>query len=81
MKIPCAIYRGGTSKPIFFMEDDLPKDAKKRDQVVLEAFGTPDVRQIDLRPWTETLPLEQGQAGFEKITHHPGPTLKIVFRI
>jgi 2-methylaconitate cis-trans-isomerase PrpF len=47
MKIPCAIYRGGTSKPIFFLEDELPKDAKRRDAVVLEAFGTPDVRQID----------------------------------
>jgi 2-methylaconitate cis-trans-isomerase PrpF len=46
MKIPCAIYRGGTSKPVFFMEDDLPKDNKMRDAVVLEAFGTPDVRQI-----------------------------------
>jgi threonine dehydrogenase-like Zn-dependent dehydrogenase len=38
-------------------------------------------RQIDLRPWTETLPLEEGQAGFEKITYRPGSTLKIVFRI
>src|SRR5438046_3430475 len=47
MKLPCAIYRGGTSKPIFFLADDLPKDANKRDQIVLEAFGTPDVRQID----------------------------------
>jgi 2-methylaconitate cis-trans-isomerase PrpF len=47
MKIPCAIYRGGTSKPVFFLEEDLPKDAKKRDAVVLEAFGTPDIRQID----------------------------------
>lgn len=47
MKLPCAIYRGGTSKPIFFLEDDLPKDQKKRDAIVLEAFGTPDVRQID----------------------------------
>jgi methylitaconate Delta-isomerase len=47
MKIPCAIYRGGTSKPIFFLEDDLPKDISKRDHLVLEAFGTPDVRQID----------------------------------
>jgi 2-methylaconitate cis-trans-isomerase PrpF len=26
MKIPCAIYRGGTSKPVFFLEDDLPKE-------------------------------------------------------
>ena len=47
MKLPTAIYRGGTSKPIFFLEDDLPKDKSKRDHLVLEAFGSPDVRQID----------------------------------
>lgn len=47
MKIPCAIYRGGTSKPIFFLEDDLPNDSTQRDQVVLGSFGSPDVRQID----------------------------------
>jgi hypothetical protein len=35
-RIPCAVYRGGTSKPVFFLEDDLPKDAKKRDAVVLD---------------------------------------------
>ena len=47
MKIPCAIYRGGTSKPIFFLEKELPQDAKRRDQAVLAAFGSPDFRQID----------------------------------
>lgn len=47
MKIPCAIYRGGTSKPIFFLEKDLPQERKKRDKVVLAAFGSPDLRQID----------------------------------
>jgi hypothetical protein len=47
MKIPCAIYRGGTSKPIFFLEKDLPRDGKARDEVVLAAFGSPDLRQID----------------------------------
>ena len=47
MKIPCAIYRGGTSKPIFFREDDLPSKAKERDQTVLRVFGSPDIRQID----------------------------------
>ena len=46
-KIPCAIYRGGTSKPIFFLEKDLPREAKARDEVVLAAFGSPDLRQID----------------------------------
>jgi len=46
-KIPCTIYRGGTSKPIFFLEKDLPREAKERDEVVLAAFGSPDLRQID----------------------------------
>ncbi|MFQ5851757.1 MAG: 2-methylaconitate cis-trans isomerase PrpF family protein [Candidatus Binatia bacterium] len=47
MKIPCAIYRGGTSKPIFFLEKDIPHDPKKRDRIILSAFGSPDIRQID----------------------------------
>lgn len=47
LKVPCAIYRGGTSKPIFFLEQELPKDPKKRDRFVLAAFGSPDLRQID----------------------------------
>ena len=47
MKIPCAIYRGGTSKPIFFLEKDLPRDPEARDQLILAAFGSPDLRQID----------------------------------
>src|SRR4051812_2617267 len=38
-------------------------------------------RQIDLRPWTETRPLEDGQAGFEKIAYAPGSTLKMVFEV
>ena len=44
MRIPCSIYRGGTSKPVFFLEEDLPAD---RDVAVLRAFGSPDPRQID----------------------------------
>ncbi|HLF92920.1 MAG TPA: alcohol dehydrogenase catalytic domain-containing protein [Planctomycetota bacterium] len=38
-------------------------------------------RQIDLRPWTETRPMADGQAGFDKIAHHPGSTLKMVFKV
>jgi 2-methylaconitate cis-trans-isomerase PrpF len=41
MKIRCAIYRGGTSKPIFFMEDDLPQKATRRDNIVLEGIRYP----------------------------------------
>jgi threonine dehydrogenase-like Zn-dependent dehydrogenase len=38
-------------------------------------------RQVDLRPWTETRPLADGQAGFDKIAYDPGSTLKMVFEI
>jgi threonine dehydrogenase-like Zn-dependent dehydrogenase len=38
-------------------------------------------REIDLRPWTETRPLADGQAGFEKIAYAPGSTLKMVFEV
>jgi 4-oxalomesaconate tautomerase len=45
--IPCTVMRGGTSKGLYFLEHDLPADAKTRDAVLLAAMGSPDVRQID----------------------------------
>lgn len=44
---PCTIMRGGTSKGIFLMERDLPKDPGLRDRIILAIFGSPDIRQID----------------------------------
>lgn len=46
-RLRCAIIRGGTSKGIFFHENELPKDPVKRDKTILAVFGSPDVRQID----------------------------------
>jgi len=43
----CTIMRGGTSKGIFLMEEDLPQDPPLRDRIVLAIFGSPDIRQID----------------------------------
>ena len=45
--IRCTIMRGGTSKGIFIMENELPKDHKEREKVLLAIFGSPDIRQID----------------------------------
>jgi 2-methylaconitate cis-trans-isomerase PrpF len=45
--IRCSIVRGGTSKGIYILENDLPKEQPLRDQVILSIFGSPDVRQID----------------------------------
>lgn len=46
-RIKCVIMRGGTSKAVFFRENDLPSDIFKRDEVILRAFGSPDIRQIN----------------------------------
>lgn len=45
--IPCSIYRGGTSKGVFLRADDLPSDPEERDRIILEIFGSPDVRQLN----------------------------------
>ena len=46
-RIPCVIMRGGTSKGVFLLENDLPADQAKRDRIILSVFGSPDSRQID----------------------------------
>ena len=44
--IPCSAMRGGSSKGLFFLADDLPNDAATRDRVLVAAIGADD-RQID----------------------------------
>ncbi|ETI69218.1 2-methylaconitate cis-trans isomerase PrpF [Neobacillus vireti] len=49
MKIPAIYMRGGTSKGVFFLEEDLPTDPIERDKVLLRVIGSPDPygQQID----------------------------------
>ncbi|MGD8916648.1 MAG: PrpF domain-containing protein [Syntrophobacterales bacterium] len=47
IKLRCVIMRGGTSKAVFFHKNELPSDPKLRDKVVLDVFGSPDIREID----------------------------------
>lgn len=46
-KLRCVIMRGGTSKGVFFHENELPQDLQERKEVILKVFGSPDRRQID----------------------------------
>jgi 2-methylaconitate cis-trans-isomerase PrpF len=39
--------RGGTSKAIFLRDQDIPEDQALRDRIILDIFGSPDLRQID----------------------------------
>jgi 4-oxalomesaconate tautomerase len=45
--VPCTQMRGGTSKGLYFLADDLPADATLRDRILLAAMGGPDELQID----------------------------------
>jgi 2-methylaconitate cis-trans-isomerase PrpF len=45
--IKVSIVRGGTSKGIFIMDNELPKERALRDRIIQAVFGSPDIRQID----------------------------------
>src|SRR5258708_25430563 len=45
--IACSAMRGGTSKGLVFLADDLPGGRGTRDAVLLAAMGSPVPRQID----------------------------------
>lgn len=47
--LPAAYYRGGTSRAVFFKQDDLPHDRKKWDPILRGVIGSPDPygRQLD----------------------------------
>ena len=45
--IRCAIYRGGTSRGVYFLDNDLPYPQTIRAQILLNILGSPDPRQVD----------------------------------
>lgn len=45
--VPAVVMRGGTSKGLYFLRNDLPGDVAERDRLLLAAMGSPDVRQVD----------------------------------
>ena len=45
--VPAALMRGGTSKGLYFLADDVPADIAARDRFLLAAMGSPDLREID----------------------------------
>lgn len=45
--IPTMLMRGGSSKGLFLLADDLPSDPAARDDLLLRLMGSPDERQID----------------------------------
>ena len=46
-RLPVTIMRGGTSKGVYILESDLPRDRGKWDALLLRLMGSPDKKQID----------------------------------
>lgn len=46
-ELPVMIMRGGTSKGIYILEDDLPKEREEWESILLRLMGSPDKKQID----------------------------------
>ena len=45
--IPCSVYRGGTSRGLYFLEKDLPADAAERDRAFLAAIDSYNPSQVN----------------------------------
>lgn len=46
-KVAAILMRAGTSKGVYLLLEDLPKTQEARDRVILEIYGSPDMRQIN----------------------------------
>lgn len=46
-RLPVTIMRGGTSKGVYLLESDLPKDKAAWEPLLLRLMGSPDKNQID----------------------------------
>ena len=47
LKLPVTLMRGGTSKGVYLLEEDLPEDHNEWDKILLRLMGSPDQKQID----------------------------------
>lgn len=45
--IPCSVYRGGTSRGLFFQKKDLPDDVQKRNKIFLEGIDCYNPSQVN----------------------------------
>ena len=46
-KLPVTIIRGGTSKGVYILEDNMPSNRDEWEKLLLRLMGSPDAKQID----------------------------------
>lgn len=45
--LPATLFRGGTSKGVYFLRENMPADRDTWDELLLNTFGSPDPMQLD----------------------------------
>lgn len=45
--LPATVFRGGTTKGVYFNREEMPADRGRWDELLLNTFGSPDPRQVD----------------------------------
>jgi 4-oxalomesaconate tautomerase len=72
--VRCMVMRGGTSKGLYFLADDLPADEAERDDLLLRIMGSPDARQIDgmggAHPLTSKVAVVSTGTGSADVDYH-----------
>ena len=75
-KLPVTIIRGGTSKGVYILEDDLPADKAAWEPLLLRLMGSPDKKQIDGLGGSQYV---TSKVAIVKKSDHPGADVDYTF--
>ena len=75
-KLPVTIIRGGTSKGVYILEDDLPADKAAWEPLLLRLMGSPDKKQIDGLGGSQSV---TSKVAIVKRSEHPGADVDYTF--
>ena len=75
-KLPVTIIRGGTSKGVYILEDDLPADRAAWEPLLLRLMGSPDKKQIDGLGGSQSV---TSKVAIVKKSDHPGADVDYTF--
>ena len=75
-KLPVTIIRGGTSKGVYILEEDLPADKAEWEPLLLRLMGSPDKKQIDGLGGSQSV---TSKVAIVKKSDHPGADVDYTF--
>ena len=75
-KLPVTIIRGGTSKGVYILEEDLPADKAAWEPLLLRLMGSPDKKQIDGLGGSQSV---TSKVAIVKKSAHPGADVDYTF--